>query len=339
MTFTDLLRQARSSRVAVLHEFLAQYDPKQRRVHMFCEDHDDEVFYRRFLNAYVSPEYRLIPYPCGGKARVYEAFTQITQRLPNSRDVLFFVDKDLDDILGVPWPTDPRIFVTDVYSIENYFVTKDVLDRLYRDLIRLRGVNFAIQPVLDRFEKQLARFHSLALPLMAWIVTVRRKGLKPVLSDVNIGELFSLSEGCHVRVKPCERVEYLTRVSGVVGTAGISRRVLATCRELKRIPSKRVMRGKFEAWFFVRFWKNLVDELRKLAKEAGGSLGVAVAVEQSSFVAVLLPHLTIPRPLELFLGQHFPSSFIRGADFPAPVAPPGWTNRILAALKRVLGSG
>jgi hypothetical protein len=71
------------------------------RVHAFFEGHDDEVFYRRFLEQYVAAGSRLYGYRCDGKQRVYEAFSQITARYPAIRSVLFFVDKDLDDILGL----------------------------------------------------------------------------------------------------------------------------------------------------------------------------------------------------------------------------------------------
>src|SRR5690349_18681648 len=119
MSFIDTLRSARSSRVAVLHEFWTQYDPRQRRLHAFFEGHDDSIFFGRFLTWFEQQGLRVMPYRCEGKRRVYEAFDQITGRIPDIRNVLFFVDKDVDDILGIPWTTDPRIFVTDVYSIEN----------------------------------------------------------------------------------------------------------------------------------------------------------------------------------------------------------------------------
>jgi hypothetical protein len=81
--------------------------------------------------------------------------------------------------------------------------------------------------------------------------------------------------------------------------------VLQTARELKRLSPKRIIRGKFEAWFFVEFWKHLIRQMRALAIEAQGNLNVRIQLERSNFVAVLSGRLEIPRSLDLFLGQHF----------------------------------
>lgn len=306
MSFVDVLRGARSSRAAVLHEFWTQYAPGMERVHAFFEGHDDEVFYRRFLEQYVPAGSRLYGYRCDGKQRVYEAFSQITARYPAIRSVLFFVDKDLDDILGLPWPTDPRVFVTDVYSIENYLVSSGVLESFYRDAVRLTGVTFETSTLVARFEQELGRFHCLSVPLMGWILALRRRELKPNLGDLDLAKLFIVSEECAISALPRGRIEYLNRVSGVGGSAVDFRQVSQACRELRRLPAKRVVRGKFEAWFFVAFWKRLTKQLQALSREAKGNVKFKLSAEESSLVPSLVGHARIPRPLELFLELHFP---------------------------------
>ena len=205
MSLIDDLRQSRSSRVSVLHEFWTQYDPGQKRVHVFFEGHDDLAFYRPFIEQQMAVGGRLVPYRCGGKRGVYEAFDGITQRNPAIRGVLFFVDKDVDDILGKPWPTDPRIFVTDVYSIENYLVSRDSFIRFCQEAVRLGDVGFQLHsPLLDRFDEQLSRFQRLIIPLMAWVVTMRREGQRPILTNINLGEFFEIDVECSVRLRPCK---------------------------------------------------------------------------------------------------------------------------------------
>jgi hypothetical protein len=127
MNFTEILRQARSAPTAVLHEFLTQYTATPGRVHAFFEGHDDQTFFVPALKRYAPSDTKILPYCCNGKAQVCELFSQITTRIPGVKGALFFIDKDLDDILGRPWPTDPRIFVTDVYSVENYLVSRNTL--------------------------------------------------------------------------------------------------------------------------------------------------------------------------------------------------------------------
>src|SRR5258705_1209658 len=99
MSFIDTLRTARASRVAVLHEFWAQYAPSKRRVHAFFEGHDDAAFFAPRIEQLLPEGARLYRYRCDGKARVIEAFEEITRRVPGVKSVLFFVDKDLDDVL------------------------------------------------------------------------------------------------------------------------------------------------------------------------------------------------------------------------------------------------
>src|SRR5205823_5790279 len=118
MSFAELLKQSRSTPVAVLHKFLTNYDPTSTRTHVFVEGVPDLAFYRAYLDQYVASD-TLKMYNCEGKIRVYETYRKIIDRFPECRRVVFFVDKDLDDITGEPWPVDPRIYVTDVYSIEN----------------------------------------------------------------------------------------------------------------------------------------------------------------------------------------------------------------------------
>lgn len=123
MSFTDLLRDARSSRVSTFHKFLTNYDPSTDRVFAFVEGEADEPFYRAQIQKYV-PDQRLIYiYNCDGKKNVCDLYAEVVKKYPKCERVLFFLDKDVDDIVGAPWPADPRIFVTECYSIENYVVT------------------------------------------------------------------------------------------------------------------------------------------------------------------------------------------------------------------------
>lgn len=308
MTFIDVLRDARVSRAAVLHEFWTQYDPSRKRVHAFFEGHDDAVFFRPFLQQYVSPDLKIITYHCNGKRLVYEAFTQITGRIPSVRHTLFFVDKDLDDVLGIPWPTDPRIFVTDVYSIENYIVSHAVLEKFYRDSVRLREIAFDENVIMGQFEGQLAKFQRRMLVVMAWILVMRRAGAKPNLNDMVMSELCEISDACEIKARRGQRLASLVRTTGVHDTGNVLRRVLHVARELSRIPAKRVIRGKLEAWYFVEFWKRLVRQVRQLSEEVGGRAASQVGLERGTFVAILSSYVEIPQSLALFLEAHFRSN-------------------------------
>jgi hypothetical protein len=192
--------------------------------------------------------------------------------------------------------------------------------------------------IFERFDRELLRFHRVSIPLVAWIVTARRAGLRPNLGNIELHRLFGLSEDCEVGIRPCRRVAYLAGATGVPMTAGLFRRVSQTCREVRRIPAKRVVRGKFEAWFFVEFWKRLTRQLQTLSKEAKGKVTVKIGLEQSNLVPNLVGHATIPHSLELFLGLHFPRG---GPAAPQERAHKGRARGILArglaAARRAFG--
>jgi hypothetical protein len=320
--------------VAILHEFWIQYNPSQHRIHAFFEGHDDVAFFSHFIDRFVPPESRVYVYRCEGKARVYEAFVQITGRLPTIRSVLFFVDKDLDDVLGTAWPTDPRIFVTDTYSVENYLVSLAVLQRLYRDAVRVTNVTFDEDLLATHFERELQKFHKRISTLMAWVLVSRRLGDKPNLSNIDLSQIFAMTQDCELRAKCRARLELMCRATGVAQRPNIGRQILPVARELSRLAPKRFVRGKFEAWFFVAFWKSLLRQLNDLTREGGGKMSIKIALERDSFCATLKAYADIPRSLELFLSAHLTET--------APLSPQrtekstraGWLSKLRALIRR-----
>jgi len=83
MSFTELLRNARSSRVAVLHKFLTSYDPNNtNRVYAFVEGEPDVTFYRLYVQKYAGGQRDVYIYNCEGKRNVYSAYGDIVSRYP-----------------------------------------------------------------------------------------------------------------------------------------------------------------------------------------------------------------------------------------------------------------
>jgi hypothetical protein len=316
MSFTDVLRQARDSRVAVIHEFWTQYDPKQRRLHAFFEAQDDILLISPTIDTRLPQGYKLFTYRCDGKERVFEAFSAITARIPDVKLTLFFVDKDIDDILGRDWPTDPRIFVTDVYSIENYCATPIVLSRFYAASVKLRDVTFNEGVIAAQFTEQQARFRACVLPLMAWILVARRMGFRPNLNNLRLSDLISFTADGRIRSK-ANRLESLGSSTGVTLPARSGLRIRHAIEELQRLQPQRVIRGKFEAWFVVRFWLHLMDNVKQLAAEANGKASFLMTLSDGTCVSVLARHLDVPPSLDLFLRAHIAAIDLVSSD-PTP---------------------
>src|SRR5215469_6281732 len=190
MSFIEVLRKSRSTPTAVLHQFLTSYDPNEPRLYVFVEGEPDKSFYKMLIERFLKGSRRLYVYNCQGKRNVYDAWAKVTARHPTCRNVLFFVDKDIDDIIGQVWPTDPRIFVTDVYSVENYLVRREALEHYITSFVTVRRVSFDLAGILAEFDKSLSQYHQIITPISAWIVVMRRQAFRVLLANVRLDQLF-----------------------------------------------------------------------------------------------------------------------------------------------------
>jgi hypothetical protein len=333
MSFTDLLRNARSSRGSVVHKFLTHYDPNSERVFAFVEGDADEVFYRAQIQKYV-PDQRLIYlYNCEGKSGVYNAYEDIIRRYPKCERVLFFLDKDVDDIVGVQWPSDPRIFTTEFYSVENYIISRNSLSRYFKDFVKIRRVDVDLDDVLVHFDAGLKSFHRLMLPVMAWIVITKRAGSRVHLHDVDPGQLFRVTDDGTVRKRNRCAISYLARVTQANGGVSVWKVLRRTCAELERLPAKAYVRGKFEAWWFIEFSRLIMEGLTRVVQEANGSIRVHAQLNATTFIQLLAAGIETPARLNAFLTFH---ANRRRGNAPAASSPEarGMLQRIASIFKK-----
>jgi len=309
MSFSDLLRQSRSTPIAVVHKFLTNYDPNNdRRAYAFVEGDSDRAFYRTHLQRYVDRSSDIYIYNCEGKKEVYGTFSKVIARFPRCRRVLFLVDKDVDDILGTPWPTDPRVFVTDWYSIENYLVEKNVLLRYLGDYVKIRRVEIPLDAIAVEFERQRELFYRITAPVMAWIIVARRAGCRILLSNLDMAHFCIISNDGTSRRRRKGTLVYLHQVTQVTASSNVWRSVRRTQRELRHLKPKRYIRGKFEGWWFVQFINKTIEQLVNVAKESGGSVSVSVSLNMNNYVQLLASSIPTPPSLESFLEFHLHGS-------------------------------
>jgi hypothetical protein len=330
-SFVDLLKQSRKRPVSTLHKFLISYSPHNGRAHAFVEGTPDLAFYRHFLEQHVNDD-ALRMYNCEGKANVYETFAKVLDRFPRCRYVLFFVDKDVDDILGVPWPVDPRIHVTDCYAVENYFASQKVVERFFMDFVKIRRVDVSFDIALLEFTRQLEEFRRLILPIMGWIVTKRRAGNRPNLNDINPGEFLCFSASRIAKRDGIKALDYLEKVTQAQHRPGEWGQIRRTCRELRRLEPKRYVRGKFDAWFLLGFIRQTLEILGEIVRDAGGSISIGVQLTELNFIPVLIRGVPTPPSLESFLEFHFAPD----ADLPARSTLTGILNRIKSVISKFI---
>jgi hypothetical protein len=331
MSFTDLLRNARSSRVSTVHKFLTHYDPNSERVFAFVEGDADEVFYRAQIQKYVPDQRQIYVYNCDGKKGVCNAYEDITARYPTCHRVLFFLDKDLDDIVSATWPSDPRIFTTEFYSIENYIVNKDALQRYFKDFVKVRRIEIELETILVNFDDGLRTFQRLMLPVMAWIVVAKRSGARVHLQDINPGEMFHVTAERTSRKPKRGATAYLCRVCQAGAHIVLWPMLRRAATELSRLPAKAYIRGKFEAWWFVEFGQRVLEALKHVVEEGGGSIRVSAQLHPNTFIQLLAAGVPTPAPLEKFLSFHTRRRPAATTDFTPHTR--GFLQRIIDVIK------
>jgi len=304
MTFKDVLRNSRSGRTTALHKFRTNYDPNSQRVYLFVEGEPDKAFYRSFVGRHVTNPRDVFIYNCENKDNVYRAHADVLSSYPNCERVLFFVDKDIDDILGKQHPASPRVFVTECYSIENYVVSPEAVARYFSDYVKVNRVEFDIEEISRQFGRQLAAFYQLILPIMAWILVMRRRGERVQLQDVKLSELFEISDHEVVRKRKRAALSYLERVTGTQSPPRIWALVRNASRELLRLQPDRYVRGKFVGWLLILSCRKFSEELTTIAREVRGSVSQPVQLNEANFIQLLCSGTTAPAPLETFLRFH-----------------------------------
>jgi hypothetical protein len=337
MSFADLLRQSRSSASANLHKFLTNYDPSQPRVYAFVEGDADQAFYRSFISRWLSADERLYIINCEGKKNVYDAYAKTIQRYPGCRRVLFFVDKDVDDLLGHNWPQDPRIFATDWYSIENYLVCREVVERYFMDFVRLRRVALDLSLIIPEFEVQLAEFYKIMRPVMCWIIAMRRRGARIILGNIHPGDFVAWTSLQIDRKEGVKPEYFLKQAMQTPSISGVWRDVRRMCRDLGQMEPKRYIRGKFEAWFLVGFIKQTLLQLSMVADEAGGGISVSTPLHESNLAQLLVHAIPTPAALHRFLEFHLSSPPAGAVPLASVSAWNRFTTRVRSWINEISG--
>ncbi|MET4297029.1 hypothetical protein ABIB06_007829 [Bradyrhizobium sp. LB8.2] len=119
------------------------------------------------------------PFPCGGKRQVLEFREMLKRDLGDlAARVYFFVDRDFDDFRG--FDADPATaFATDQYSIENYLVTREVLEELLKDEFHCHAEPDIRNKCLDVFDRRLAEFLGATEAINFRLFIARKSGFTP----------------------------------------------------------------------------------------------------------------------------------------------------------------
>lgn len=167
----DLVQQMIKSTgkdVAVFQKFMLEYKDYNNTLFYFVEGEDFCYYNPRIKNYSNSMNY--INYRCDGKNNVIGVNNLIKEKLTieNNNKLMFFVDRDygLDDV-------PQNIYVTDFYSIENFYLTEETVRNILENFIEINKHTNNYNLCLEYFEKTYTEYSKFAVKINTFYYTVR----------------------------------------------------------------------------------------------------------------------------------------------------------------------
>ena len=300
---------ALSSKVASYHEFLARFSKSKKVVYGFVEGKEDPCFYRGFIEYILPYDWEAELWPAGNRDQVLSTHKDIDWRRFPKKQVCFFVDRDLSDLIPQKIPSDKNIYVTDKYSIENSIVNRGTCQRILTEIFGFSDVSHEeMDQVCDQFERELEAFLVAMIPTMAWILFWRRTAAKANLNNIKMPKLMSVRNGTVVvdKTKDAEskRKQYVHKSVGIPYDSKVD--VSAEEAEFSKASVYRsFVRGKFVLWFLVEFCKSIHSDAVLFFPECTNPPKMHVSISWKNAVRIIGNRARIPQSLRIFLKETF----------------------------------
>jgi len=298
-SFLDALKAAPKSSQAKLNIFLSSFQPQGQAIAIFLEGRDDPSLIR--VNVQQFAEQKALSVKSimlGNKKEVLNAYDYLGKRFPNNPRIMFFVDKDHDDLLGETRgiTTQQCLFVTQHYSIENYLVSETAMATILTDCWGLDSSSDAIRIACQEFHKFQQDYRQVFLEWMAWLLAARRLGEKPNNNNIKLQILtVDINYQITLNWQP-DIFAHLGRVCNV-NIQPDPRTIDSTIRELEALPTKVWLRGKQELWCLIKFLNRLEEEV----KTGKVKLKIRSQININNIVELLAPRLPCPSDLRDYL--------------------------------------
>lgn len=254
--YVERVKLARHSGAVLKAKLISLRSDSPEAIVLAFEGDDDKIIYGQWIRR-IRPELRYEPFPCGGKKELKGLKNALTRDLNRlDEKVFFFVDRDFDDLSG--FDSVNAVFVTDMYSVENYLVSEIVLDGLLRDEFPCHGAPDKRNSIIERFRSDYDIFLEVTYSLNRRIFIARKvpielkKRLPTSLRDIATVAIGNV-EPVQVRVEDvvvCEREPTPEEIS-------------ALGEQFNRLEPKARYRGKFALKFFRDWIGKLADDQKQ----------------------------------------------------------------------------
>jgi len=305
--------------------FTKQYN--ENTLHCFFEGMADVSFYRNFIENYYS-NFIFYPYYCNGIENVYKSYNNIFLESKNWKKykqnrILFFTDKDTEDLEEKNRPTDINIYKTDFYSFENYLASDFTLYRIFNELYDIYDNSF-IERAIENFRECETQFFNDIKRISAIILfnKIRNKKLELdinlKLDDLkieNIFNIFYVIEKNKIKIKLKENIDNeLAKTKLIIPTEQeINIFINSNFTDFDNNEHKFV-RGHYFEEFIILYFKcfkiNILNSIIKDIKTKNETRKKVnklqkptqeIELSNSYLVELLAPRVQIPETLKQFL--------------------------------------
>ncbi|MGY3966968.1 DUF4435 domain-containing protein [Aeromonas enteropelogenes] len=293
------------------HHFLISYNPQNKIIHCFFEGKTDESFYGTTIRNLLPDGYKLKTYTCGKKDNVLFHYNELGNRTSKKQPLLFFIDKDIDNIIPVEIVKSESIYETDYYSIENYIVTSSSLLQLWAEVFRQSSGTAVAEKLETLFEQAHNEYNKIALQFMAWVLHHRRKGGGRLNLDcIKTNELFTIDDNLKLTPSFTELSDlynYLLQKTKVETQANEYENIQKCLHELSSFEIKKISRGHNEMDFFIEFCK----ALKKISTNVETvKITTQVDINCANAIDIMGPRIKPHQSLLSFLMTHFENTSI-----------------------------
>lgn len=304
------LRNERNGRTVPITKFYGDYKKYDKTYYAFVEGKDDPSYYRHIINNMLAEDYSVVLYPSSGKKNVAETYNKIDWSIYSKKRILFFMDRDLSDIISDPHIViDENVYITENYSIENDFVCSNVLNAIMQDLLGFSSTpKEDIDKIIELFKEQKEFFIEFFMIFMANIIMWKRNNFVPAnYSNVKIDDFILVTNGI---ISPKGSIEDLLKIfykqSNVEFNKYNKSIVYTIIEEInnKNINSK-LIRGKYISTFFILFCNSIYQDCEKIGIRKSNK---GRKLNSKDIMETIAPRTKAPKSLRTFLNNIFTES-------------------------------
>lgn len=302
-------RRARNNKaLIVFHEFKARYKRNDKTIYGFVEGKEDPSYYRGFIENNIPEDWLVELWPTGGQDFVLEIFSKLDWRKYKKKHILFFIDRDLSDLLDQNLPSSENIYITDDYSIENSIVSDSTCNRVLREICGLKDLKHNdYNAIIEVFNDQLERFKLELIPVMASILLWQKSNIRACYNDIQMRHLFSIKNGIlEVKTRPNgnEDIIIYTHTQCNTGMCDISSLNVISDKFVSELLYCRFTRGKYLLWFLVEFCLSIVRDYRKVSfVKIATKPKMKVNLSHSNSIIQIAPRCRMPSSLKHFFDR------------------------------------